>query len=244
MRRIVVTEFLSLDGVMEDPGGSEGTEFGGWTFKFDDPEGMKYKLDEVADHDAMLLGRVTYEGFASAWPGRTDEVGFADKMNAMPKYVVSRTLEKADWNNSTVLSGDLATEVSALREQDGGDILVAGSATLVRGLIGADLVDEYRLMVFPIVLGKGTRLFADAPGTPILKLVDVKPLESGNRDPDLPPDVTAQAAQRPAPRPVRLVAAWTRPRSTYRATRCSLTAASRHVTSCARRPPPGSSCWR
>jgi len=133
MRRIVVTEFLSLDGVMEDPGGSEGTEFGGWTFKFDDPEGMKYKLDEVSDHDAMLLGRVTYEGFASAWPGRTDEVGFADKMNAMPKYVVSRTLEKADWNNSTVLSGDLATEVSALREQDGGDILVAGSATLVRG---------------------------------------------------------------------------------------------------------------
>jgi dihydrofolate reductase len=179
MRRIVVTEFLSLDGVMEDPGGSEGTEFGGWTFKFDDPEGMKYKLDEVSDHDAMLLGRVTYEGFASAWPGRTDEVGFADKMNAMPKYVVSRTLEKADWNNSTVLSGDLATEVSALREQDGGDILVAGSATLVRGLIGADLVDEYRLMVFPIVLGEGRRLFADAPGTPILKLVDVKALESG-----------------------------------------------------------------
>src|ERR1700735_2373641 len=150
MRRIVVTEFLSLDGGMEAPGGSEGPEFGGWTFKFDDPEGMKYKLDEVSDHDAMLLGRVTYEGFASAWPGRTDEVGFADKMNAMPKYVVSRTLEKADWNNSTVLSGDLATEVSALREQDGGDILVAGSATLVRGLIGADLVDEYRLMVFPI----------------------------------------------------------------------------------------------
>ena len=129
MRRIVVTEFLSLDGVMEDPGGAEGTELGGWTFKFDDPEGMKYKLDEVIDHDAMLLGRVTYEGFAAAWPGMTDEVGFADKMNAMPKYVVSRTLEKADWNNSTVLSGDLATEVAALQEQDGGDILVAGSAT-------------------------------------------------------------------------------------------------------------------
>ncbi len=179
MRRIVVTEFLSLDGVMEDPGGSEGTDFGGWTFKFDDPEGMKYKLDEVTDHDAMLLGRVTYEGFAAAWPGRTDEVGFADKMNAMPKYVVSRTLDKADWNNSTVLSGDLATEVSALREQDGGDILVAGSGTLVRGLIGADLVDEYRLMVFPIVLGKGKRLFADAPGMPVLKLADAKPLESG-----------------------------------------------------------------
>ena len=179
MRRIVVTEFLSLDGVMEDPGGTEGTDFGGWTFKFDDPEGMKYKLDEVSDHDALLLGRVTYEGFAAAWPGRTDEVGFADKMNGMPKYVVSRTLDKADWNNSTVLSGDLATEVSALREQDGGDILVAGSGTLVRGLIGADLVDEYRLMVFPIVLGKGKRLFADAPGMPVLKLADIKPLASG-----------------------------------------------------------------
>jgi len=179
MRRIVVTEFISLDGVIEDPGGSEGTDFGGWTFKFDDPEGMKYKLDEVIDHDAMLLGRVTYEGFASAWPGMKDDVGFADKMNGMPKYVVSRTLEKADWNNSTILSGDVATEVAALREQDGGDILVAGSASLVGALASADLVDEYRLMVFPIVLGNGKRLFGDVSGTPILKRVDVKPLESG-----------------------------------------------------------------
>jgi dihydrofolate reductase len=179
MRRIVVTEFVSLDGVMEDPGGAEGTDFGGWTFKFHDPESMKYKLDELMDHDAMLLGRVTYEGFAAAWPERNDDAGFADRMNGMPKYVVSRTLDRADWNNSTILSGDLATEVSALRERDGGDILVAGSATLVRGLAGADLVDEYRLMVFPIVLGKGKRLFADVPGAPILKRVDLKPLESG-----------------------------------------------------------------
>src|SRR3984885_11429259 len=179
MRRIVVSEFVSLDGVMEDPGGAEGTRHGGWTFQFNDPDGMKYKLDETMEHEAMLLGRVTYEGFASAWPGRTDEVGFADKMNAMPKYVVSRTLEKADWNNSTILSGDLATEVAALRAQDGGDILVAGSASLVRALAAADLVDEYRLMMFPIVLGRGKRLFADVPGTPILKRVDVKPLDSG-----------------------------------------------------------------
>jgi dihydrofolate reductase len=179
MRRIVVTEFISIDGVIEDPGGSEGTDFGGWSFKFDDPEGMKYKLDETMEHEAMLLGRVTYEGFAAAWPGRTDEVGFAEKMNAMPKYVVSRTLEKADWNNSTILAGDLATEVAALRAQDGGDILVAGSASLVSALAAADLVDEYRLMMFPIVLGRGKRLFADVPGTPILKRVDVKPLESG-----------------------------------------------------------------
>lgn len=179
MRRIVVTEFVSLDGVMEDPGGSEGTEHGGWTFKFDDPEGMKYKLDEVMDHDAMLLGRITYEGFASAWPGLKDEVGFADKMNAMPKYVVSRTLAQADWSNSTVLSGEVAEEVTVLKQQDGGDILVAGSASLVRELIAHDLVDEYRLMVFPIVLGSGKRLFADAPGTPVLKLVDLKRLDSG-----------------------------------------------------------------
>ena len=108
-----MTEFISLDGVIEDPGGAEGTEHGGWSFKFNDPDGMKYKLDETMEHDALLLGRVTYEGFADAWPGMTDEVGFADKMNSMPKYVVSSTLERADWNNSTVLRGDLAEEVAA-----------------------------------------------------------------------------------------------------------------------------------
>src|ERR1700733_2513708 len=123
MRRIVVSEFVSLDGVMEDPGGAEGTRHGGWTFQFNDPDGMKYKLDEVMEHEAMLLGRVTYTGFAEAWPGRTDEVGFADKMNSMPKYVVSRTLERADWSNTTVLDGDLAEEVGALREQSGGPLL-------------------------------------------------------------------------------------------------------------------------
>ena len=108
MRRIVVTEFISLDGVVEDPGGAEGFRHGGWSFTFNDPDGMKYKLDETMEHEAMLLGRVTYEGFAQAWPGRTDEVGFADKMNSMPKYVDSKTLTQADWNNSTILSGDHA----------------------------------------------------------------------------------------------------------------------------------------
>lgn len=179
MRRIVVTEFISLDGVVEDPGGSEGTRHGGWTFKFNDPDGMKYKLDETMDHEAMLLGRITYEGFASAWPDRTDEVGFADKMNSMPKYVVSKTLTQADWNNTTILSGDLAQEVTALKEQDGGDILVAGSTTLVRGLTELGLVDEYRLMTFPIVLGEGKRLFDGLPDATTLSLVDVKPLKSG-----------------------------------------------------------------
>jgi dihydrofolate reductase len=179
MRRIVVTEFISLDGVIEDPGGAEGFRHGGWSFKFSDPDGMKYKLDETMDHEAMLLGRVTYEGFAQAWPGRTDDVGFADKMNGMPKYVVSKTLTQADWNNSTILSGDLAEEVTALKQQDGGDILVAGSASLVRGLTDLGLVDEYRLMTFPIVLGEGKRLFDGISDAATLNLVDVTPLKTG-----------------------------------------------------------------
>ncbi len=179
MRRIVVTEFISADGVIEDPGGAEGFRHGGWSFQFNDPDGMKYKLDETMDHDAMLLGQVTYEGFAQAWPGRTDDVGFADKMNAMPKYVVSRTLTTADWNNSTILSGDLAQEIGALKEQEGGDILIAGSASLVRGLTDLGLVDEYRLMMFPIVLGSGKRLFDDIADAATLTLTDVKPLKTG-----------------------------------------------------------------
>jgi dihydrofolate reductase len=179
MRRIVVTEFISLDGVIEDPGGAEDFEHGGWSFQFNDPDGMQYKLDETMEHDALLLGRVTYEGFAAAWPGMTDEVGFADKMNSMPKYVVSSTLERADWNNSTVLRGDLADEVRALKEQPGGDILVAGSASLVQGLIAHELIDEFRLMMFPIVLGSGKRLFDGVTGAPVLKLADVRQLGSG-----------------------------------------------------------------
>jgi dihydrofolate reductase len=179
MRRIVVTEFISADGVIEDPGGAEGYRHGGWTFKFSDPDGMKYKLDETMAHEAMLLGRITYEGFAKAWPGMTDEVGFADKMNSMPKYVVSKTLTQADWNNSTILSGDLGQEVRALKEQDGGDILVAGSASLVRGLTDLGLVDEYRLMMFPIALGDGKRLFDGISDAAALTLAHVTPLKSG-----------------------------------------------------------------
>jgi dihydrofolate reductase len=179
MRNIVVTEFLSLDGVMEDPGGSEGFEHGGWSFKFSDPEGMKYKLDEVFTHDALLLGRVTYEAFAEAWPSRTDEVGFADKMNSMAKYVVSTTLEEPGWNNSTVIKENVPEEVAKLKQQPGQDILVAGSRTLVQTLVAHDLVDEYRLMVFPIVLGSGKRLFGGGSDASVLKLVDSKTLDSG-----------------------------------------------------------------
>src|SRR3954454_12266629 len=157
MRKIVVTEFISLDGVVEDPGGSEGTKHGGWTFRFSDPEGMKFKLAEVFEHDAHLLGRKTYEGFADAWPDRTDEAGFADRMNSMKKYVVSSTLRDPSWSNSEVLGPDLEAEVERIKAEDGGDILVAGSIQLVQGLLALGLVDELRLMVFPIVLGSGRR---------------------------------------------------------------------------------------
>ncbi len=176
MRRIVVSEFVSLDGVMEDPGGAEGTAQGGWAFKFErGPDGDKYKLDELVAAGAMLLGRVTYEGFAQAWPSITDEVGFADKMNGMPKYVVSSTLEKAEWNNSTILRGDVAAEVRKLKAEPGGDILVAGSARLVHAQQDADLVDEYRLMVYPTVLGGGKRLFPDGAPASALRLVEARP---------------------------------------------------------------------
>jgi len=175
MRKVVVSEFVSLDGVMEDPGGSEGWEHGGWSFQFErGDEGDKFKLDEVMAAEALLLGRVTYEAFAEAWPSRTDEVGFADKFNSMPKYVVSSTLKDPEWDNSTVLDGDLAEEVSKLRQGEGGDLLVNGSAQLVQALMEHDLVDEYRLMVFPIVLGSGKRLFPESRDTTTLRLVDTQ----------------------------------------------------------------------
>jgi dihydrofolate reductase len=178
MGKVVVSEFLSVDGVMEDPGGSEEFEHGGWAFQFDrGPEGDKFKLDELLASDALLLGRVTYEGFAAAWPGRTDEFGFADKFNNMPKYVVSTTLqEPLEWNNSILIKGNVAEEVSRLKQQPGGDILVNGSAQLVNTLMEHDLIDEYRLMVFPIVLGTGKRLFGEVGQTKALRLVDTQPV--------------------------------------------------------------------
>src|SRR4051794_7525028 len=142
MGKVVVSQFVSVDGVIEDPGGSEGWDRGGWAFKFErGPEGDKFKLDEVMAADALLLGHVTYEGFAAAWPSREGE--FADKFNNMPKYVVSSTLQDPDWNNTTVISEDIAGEIGKLREQPGGDILVNGSSQLVQTLVDNDLVDEY-----------------------------------------------------------------------------------------------------
>jgi dihydrofolate reductase len=175
MRRVIVSQFVTVDGVIEDPGGSESTEHGGWAFKYErGPEGDKFKLDEVMDSDALLLGRVTYQGFAEAWPSRSGD--FADKFNNMPKYVVSTTLEEAEWNNSTLITEDVGQAVGELKRQPGGDILVNGSAQLVRALIENDLVDEYRLMVFPVVLGRGKRLFPGDAGKALgLKLADSKP---------------------------------------------------------------------
>jgi len=178
--RIVVTEFVSLDGVMEDPGGAEGYEHGGWSFQVSrGDEGDKFKLEELVDAEAQLLGRVTYEGFAKAWPSITDEAGFAEKMNAMPKYVVSSTLTNPEWQNTTVLSGDVAEEVSKLKQEVDGNILVAGSAQLVHALIEHDLVDELRLMVYPVVLGSGKRLFGTTSEKKALRLADSKVVGDG-----------------------------------------------------------------
>jgi dihydrofolate reductase len=176
--RIVVTEFVSLDGVMEDPGGSENFKYGGWSFEISrGDEGDKFKLDEAFSSDALLLGRKTYEGFAAAWPSRDGE--FADKFNSMPKYVVSSTLENPEWNNSTVLKGDLADEVTKLKQQHDGDVVVHGSAQLVQSLLEGDLVDELRLMVYPVVLGSGKRLFGETSDKKPLRLTDSRTVGDG-----------------------------------------------------------------
>jgi len=169
MGRIVVTEFISLDGVIEAPGGGEDYKYGGWTFEIDrGEEGNQFKLDETMSSAALLLGRRTYEGFAAAWPERDGE--FADKFNTMPKYVVSSTLRDPEWTNSTVLSGDVVDEITKLKREQGGDIVVHGSAQLVQSLIENDLVDELRLMVFPVVLGTGKRLFGETTAKKRLRL--------------------------------------------------------------------------
>jgi dihydrofolate reductase len=180
MGKIVVTEFVSLDGVMEAPGGGEKYRHGGWTFEIDrGEEGDKFKFDELVEAEAQLLGRRTYEGFAAAWPQMNDEAGFAEKMNSMPKYVVSSTLERAEWSNSTVLSGDFVTQIEKLKQGVDGVILVAGSAQLVQGLVENDLVDELRLMVFPVVLGSGKRLFDETSDKKPLRLVSSKTVGDG-----------------------------------------------------------------
>jgi dihydrofolate reductase len=169
MSKVIVSQFITVDGVVEDPGGSENFERGGWAFEFSrGDDGDRFKLDEVMGADALLLGRTTYEGFAAAWPSREGE--FADKFNNMPKYVVSSTLADPEWNNTHVLAG--VDEVKEI----GGEILVNGSVQLVNALLDAGLVDELRLMVFPLVLGKGKRLFADGIAKTALTLAETKPV--------------------------------------------------------------------
>ncbi len=180
MRKVVVSEFVSVDGVVEDPG---------WTFQFGSEEQEKFKFAELAASDALLLGRVTYEGFAAAWPNmmnqykgpRRAELGeYADMMNGYPKHVVSTTLEEPlEWNNSTLIRENVAEEVLELKRQPGKDILVFGSGDLVNALMQHDLIDEYRIMVFPVVVGSGKRLFGDNIETTVLRLVEMKPLGSG-----------------------------------------------------------------
>ena len=178
MGRIVVTEFISLDGVIEDPGGSEDFKYGGWTFEISTgDEGMQFKVDETMNSDAMLLGRVTYEGFAEAWPERDGE--FADRFNSMPKYVFSSTLRDPTWTNTTVVDGDLPSAVAKVRDRHDGDIVVHGSARLAQGLLANDLVDELRLMVFPVVLGAGKRLFGETDDKKPLRLADSRVVGDG-----------------------------------------------------------------
>jgi dihydrofolate reductase len=178
MGRIVVSDIVSLDGVMEDPGGAEGFKYGGWTFEFSrGEEGDKFKVDETFGSEALLLGRVTYDGFADAWPER--EGDFADRFNSMPKYVVGAKADAARWTNSTVLEGDPVEAVRRLREEHEGDIVVHGSAQLAQTLIEHDLVDELRLMVFPVVLGDGKRLFGPTSDKKTLRLVDLRVVGDG-----------------------------------------------------------------
>ena len=175
MGKLVVTEFVTLDGVFEAPGGGD-FEHAGWTFQFNRGEdGDRFKLDELMAADAQLLGRETYEGFAAAWPSMTDEVGFAARMNEMPKYVVSSQLNSAEWTNSTVISNDVAAEVTRLKARYDGDVLTAGSGTLVRSLFTEGLVDELRLMVFPVILGSGRRLL-DGVAMTTLRLTESRPV--------------------------------------------------------------------
>lgn len=177
MGRIVVTEFISLDGVVEAPGG-EDFKYPNWSFDFDrGDEGERFKVDEALGSSALLLGRHTYEGFASAWPQYEGEL--ADKYNGMPKYVVSSTLKDPSWNNTQVLFGDLTDEVTRIKREVDGDISVAGSIELARGLLERDLVDELHLMTFPVILGTGRRLFGETPDKSVWKLTEVTTVGEG-----------------------------------------------------------------
>jgi dihydrofolate reductase len=170
MRKLIVTQFMSLDGVLEAPEK--------WSFPYWNDSIAEFKHKELFSVDALLLGRVTYEGFAAAWPGRKDNTGYADRINSLPKYVVSTTLTNVDWENSKIIKANLAHEISEIKNQKGGDILIFGSPKLVQSLIQLNLVDEYQLLVYPLILGNGKRLFSDLNKSN-LKLVGTKTHDSG-----------------------------------------------------------------
>jgi dihydrofolate reductase len=178
MRKIIVTEFITLDGVIEAPGGNETNHpHGGWQFKFQHPDANTYKVDELASVDALLLGKTTYEGFAAYWPNNGDNP-FGERINNYPKYVVSRSLQKADWSNSHILR-DVAKDVAALKKSAGGNILVYGSATLVKALLHHDLIDELRLQLYPVSIGGGLRLFDDGRELKKFNLTHSRALDNG-----------------------------------------------------------------
>jgi dihydrofolate reductase len=178
MRKVIVSEYVTLDGVMEDPGGAEGFKHGGWSFGFGGAEQQQYKFEELFACDALLLGRRTYEGFAAAWPNMPGAGAYGERMNSLPKYVASTTLSEVTWN-ATLIKGDLAEELSRLKQEVGQDVLIFGSGELVHTLHERDLIDEYRLMIFPLVLGSGKRLFPGGNEKKVLKLVETRTLGSG-----------------------------------------------------------------
>ena len=183
MRKLIVSEMVTLDGVMEAPGGEPGHPHSGWVIDFAGPEFLRYKLDETLDAESLLIGRITYESFAGAWPERHGEL--ADKMNAMPKHVVSTTLRNPEWNNSTVIKSNVPAEIARLKQQgdfkqeDGGPILVIGSRMLAHALMAHRLVDEYRVMIFPVLVGSGRRLFPETPDKTVLRLTDSMSFSNG-----------------------------------------------------------------
>lgn len=179
MRKVIASEYVTLDGVMEDPGGAEGFKYGGWSFQFWSEEAGKYKYDELFASDALLLGRITYQGFAAAWPTMEGTGDFGERMNSIQKYVVSTTLEKAEWNNSTIIKANVVEEVSKLKAMPGQDILIGGSGVLVHTLMQHNLIDEYRLMVYPVVLGSGKRFFKEGTDLLKLQLAETKTFSSG-----------------------------------------------------------------
>ena len=178
MRKVVVSEFVTLDGVMEDPGGAEGFKHGGWSFQFSSADQQQFKVEELFKADALLLGRRTYQGFTAAWPTMPGTGAYGERMNSLPKYVVSTTLSDMTWN-AMLLQGDLAEALSRLRQEDGQDILVFGSGQLVQALHARGLIDEYRLMIFPVVLGSGKRLFGETSDKKPMRLVDSKVVGDG-----------------------------------------------------------------